>query len=63
MEVLLWGRCYVLSTYGPGLLRVSSFILWVAVCGRSVRGLVIACGGWREKICENSLGYNIRYLC
>jgi len=58
VEVLSWGSCYALSTYRPDLLSVSSFILWVAVCGRSVRSLVIACGAWREKMCEKSLGDN-----
>ena len=46
LEVLSWGSCYVLSSCGSGLLRVSSFIFWVAVCGKvCVCDLVIACGG------------------
>ena len=62
MEVLSWDSCYALSTYRPELLRVSSFIIWVAVCGMSVRSLVIVCGAWREKMCENSLGDNCGIL-
>ena len=56
VEVLSWGSCYALSTYRPDLLHVSSFMLWVAVFENSVRSLVIVCGAWREKMCENSLG-------
>ena len=58
MEVLSWGSCYALSTYRPDLLRVFSSNIWVAVCGRSVRSLVIACGVWRGKNCENCLDDN-----
>ena len=35
--------------------------LSVVVRGRSVYGLVDACGGWREKQCESSLGDNVIY--
>ena len=56
LEVLSWGSCSVLSSCGSGLLRVSSYFIWVAVCGRSVCDLVIACGDWRKKIC-------VRILC
>ena len=63
MEVLSWGSCYVLPTYGSGLLRVSSFILWVAVC---VGGLCVAWllpVGVGERKCVRILWVMILGIC
>jgi len=59
LEVLSWGSRYVLSSYGPGLLRASLFIfMGCCVWKACVCDPVNACGDWREKMCESCLGDN-----
>jgi len=72
VEVLLWGGCYVLSWCGGSVVERLLYIVllqvwliacffiqhWVAVCGRSVCDLIIACGVGEREMCDNSLSDN-----
>ena len=61
VEVLSYGSRYILSSYGPGLLCVSSFIsmvrcVWRSVCDPGWTWL-LPVGVGERKMCENSFGW------
>ena len=58
LEVLSWGGCYVLSSCGSGLLRVSSFIIGSLFVDVVCVTWLLLVGPGERKMCENSLGDN-----